>query len=178
MGSNDAWAAALEEAESPDRRDKGLWARCFAESGGDDAKAKVAYVTAKVAPSRSEPPSKAFGYCPNCGVSCEMKASSCYSCRTDFSNRRPVADKPMHIGNPSVQIVRTAKSRGVYIILALLFGMLGIHNFYAGRFGVGAAQFLSTVILGWFVIGIFVTGIWVVVDIFTVKEDGKGFAFD
>ncbi len=46
--SNDAWADALTEAESPERRDPGLWARSFAEQNGDDVKAKAAYVRYRV----------------------------------------------------------------------------------------------------------------------------------
>ena len=42
-------------------------------------------------------------------------------------------------------VVTHAKSRGVYIILGLFFGCLGIHNFYAGRNGVGVAQLLITI---------------------------------
>ncbi len=50
--SNDAWADALAEVESPERRDPGLWARSFAEQNGDDLKAKAAYVRYRVgAPS-------------------------------------------------------------------------------------------------------------------------------
>jgi len=55
--------------------------------------------------------------------------------------------------------------------------LLGIHNFYAGRLGVGVAQLLVTCILGWFVVGIFITGIWVLFELFTVTEDGAGDAF-
>lgn len=74
-------------------------------------------------------------------------------------------------------LVTTAKSRGVYIILALFFGMIGIHNFYAGRFGVGAAQIATILILGWFVVGFVIVGIWVLVELFVVTEDGAGNAF-
>lgn len=46
--SNDAWADALAEVESPERRDPGLWARSFAEQNGDDLRAKAAYVRYRV----------------------------------------------------------------------------------------------------------------------------------
>ena len=73
--------------------------------------------------------------------------------------------------------MKSAKSRGVYIILGLFFGMLGVHNFYAGRLGYGVAQLLITCILGWFVVGLFISAIWVLIELFTVKEDGAGDAF-
>jgi TM2 domain-containing membrane protein YozV len=75
---------------------------------------------------------------------------------------------------PPVQVVRATKSRGIYIILGLFLGFLGIHNFYAGYYGRGAAQLIITVILGWFLIGLVITGLWVLVEIFTVKIDGNG----
>jgi hypothetical protein len=40
----DTWERALREVESSERR-PGLWARCFAEAGGDESKAKAAYIT-------------------------------------------------------------------------------------------------------------------------------------
>lgn len=43
---NDAYAAALAEIEEV-RLDKGVWARSFAESGGDESKAKASYIKAR-----------------------------------------------------------------------------------------------------------------------------------
>ena len=68
-------------------------------------------------------------------------------------------------------------SRGIYIILALFFGLLGIHNFYAGHLRAGAWQCILFVLLFWTVvvpIGLFV---WVVIELFTVTTDGKGRVF-
>lgn len=240
--SNDAWAEALEEAESPDIRDKGLWARCFTEADGDEPRARAAYVRAKVSAAALAPPatpsdvgaepedffcpncgtpckksaescracyavfgpdgwrplpekpvvvtplrmkdlnaSNEFGFCPSCTKSIRMDAASCFYCDTVFSGTvRPVHQKPSpppSAQKPNHQIIKTAKSRGVYIILGLFFGLLGIHNFYAGRFAYGVMQILITAILGWFVIGIFITAIWVIVELFAVTEDGAGDAF-
>ncbi len=44
--SNDAYAEALAEIEEG-RLDKGIWARSFAESGGDESKAKALYIKAR-----------------------------------------------------------------------------------------------------------------------------------
>ncbi len=44
--SNDSYAAALAEIEEG-RLDKGTWARSFAESGGDESKAKALYIKAR-----------------------------------------------------------------------------------------------------------------------------------
>lgn len=44
--NNDAYAAALAEIEEG-RLDKGAWARAFADSGGDESKAKALYIKAR-----------------------------------------------------------------------------------------------------------------------------------
>ena len=49
QGSEDSWAAAMKEAESPADRDPALWAKCFAETEGDEQRAKAVYMRAKVA---------------------------------------------------------------------------------------------------------------------------------
>lgn len=201
MESNDIWAKALTEAESSDLRNPGLWAKCFAESDGDEGRAKAAYVKLRVAqeaPSApansSKPPGKILGYCPNCNYELSMNADACSNCKAIFGSndwkptltpqgsstngylgqRDAALRQPSSPGYDNVQVVKTAKSRGIYIILAIFFGMIGIHNFYAGRYGRGAAQFLITAILGWFVIGLFITAIWCIVDMFTVTTDGDG----
>src|SRR5213596_3383882 len=62
------------------------------------------------------------------------------------------------------------KSRGVYIILGLFLGTLGIHNFYAGYHGRGATQLIITFLTGWMVIGLVITGVWALVELCTVTE--------
>ncbi len=61
QGSEDSWAAAMKEAESPADRDPALWAKCFAENEGDEQRAKAAYMRAKVAasPPPAAPPAVA-----------------------------------------------------------------------------------------------------------------------
>jgi TM2 domain-containing membrane protein YozV len=71
-------------------------------------------------------------------------------------------------------MVTASKSRGVFIILGILLGLLGIHNFYAGYYGKGAVQLIVTLLLGWVIIGIFITGIWVIVELITVTQDANG----
>jgi TM2 domain-containing membrane protein YozV len=69
------------------------------------------------------------------------------------------------------------RSRGVYIILGLFLGVLGIHNFYAGRYLAGTLQCVLFVGLWWTVIvpiGLF---LWVVMELVVRRTDGKGRAF-
>ena len=49
---NDAYAAALAEIEEG-RLDKGVWARAFADAGGEDAKAKALYIKARAGAAKS-----------------------------------------------------------------------------------------------------------------------------
>lgn len=68
------------------------------------------------------------------------------------------------------------KSRVSYVILALLLGALGIHNFYAGYTGKGIAQLCITLLsLGF--LG-FVSAIWALVEAITVTQDATGSAFN
>lgn len=77
-------------------------------------------------------------------------------------------------------IVDIPKSRGVYIVLGLFLGGLGIHNFYAGRNGAGIAQLMISIIaipLWIIVIGFFMTlGVWfwVFIEVISVDTDGYG----
>ena len=81
------------------------------------------------------------------------------------------------IVNQSVAIPISSKSRVVYIVLALIFGLLGVHNFYAGRTGSGIAQLLLTLTIGWLAVPIVIVAIWVLVEILSVNTDGRGIPF-
>lgn len=73
-----------------------------------------------------------------------------------------------------VQFV-SSKSRVTFVLLGLFLGCLGIHNFYAGYSGKGVAQLLITIFLGWvFGLGIFITGIWALIEIIAVNTDAQG----
>ena len=76
-----------------------------------------------------------------------------------------------------------------HIFLAIVLGLLGIHNFYAGRKGRAIAQLLlfgvplimclileDFLLWIWFVSGLiwFCLGIWVLVDICTITTDRDG----
>ncbi len=69
---------------------------------------------------------------------------------------------------------RSDKSRGVYIILGLVFGFFGFHNFYAGHYGRGVAQLVITFTLGWIIIGLILNFFWVVAELISETEDGEG----
>ncbi|KAL0231449.1 hypothetical protein GEMRC1_010853 [Eukaryota sp. GEM-RC1] len=71
-------------------------------------------------------------------------------------------------GPPPVTIIHTQsfpnypiKSRGCYIILALLFGLFGFHNFYIGRASIGCLQLALTICIGWLIIPLPFLVLWV-----------------
>jgi TM2 domain-containing membrane protein YozV len=76
--------------------------------------------------------------------------------------------------NPSRIIMSAGKGRGHFIMLGVSLGLFGIHNFYAGYYGKGALQLLITITWGMIYIGIVITGIWVLIDLLTVRHDADG----
>ena len=127
--------------------------------------------------------------CPACQTGVSTQAASCPRCGQPLQTAN-YRQMPPHLGNTfnassqmvhggygmanQTLIVRTSKSRGTYIVLGLFLGCLGIHNFYAGHSGKGIAQLLITLFLGWLVVGIFITAIWALIDIISVKTDADG----
>ncbi len=124
--------------------------------------------------------------CPDCSTQVSDQAQACPSCgypiarkvSGDVTREFGVVDyrrSGRASGGPqSVAVVKSAKNRGVYIILGLFLGCLGIHNFYAGYHGRGAAQLIITILLGWVIIGLVITVLWALIEICTVTEDAAG----
>ncbi len=68
-----------------------------------------------------------------------------------------------------------AKNRMTFIILGVLLGALGAHNFYAGYTKKAAAQLCITVLSLGFASPM--AWVWAVIDVSTVDTDGKGIKF-
>lgn len=66
----------------------------------------------------------------------------------------------------------SAKSRTVFILLAVFLGSLGIHNFYIGRTLIGVVQLLITLIS--FGALSMVSWIWAIIECIIIKQDSKG----
>jgi TM2 domain-containing membrane protein YozV len=81
-------------------------------------------------------------------------------------NEAPVAVIPPYIRR---------RSRLTYILLGVLLGAFGGHNFYAGYVKRAVAQLLLTVLSCFF--GAIVSWIWAIVEVCTVKQDDDGIAF-
>lgn len=62
-----------------------------------------------------------------------------------------------------------------YILLGVLLGAFGGHNFYAGYVKRAVMQLLLTLLSCFF--GGIISWIWALVEIFTVRQDSDGVAF-
>lgn len=81
------------------------------------------------------------------------------------------------VSGPVVQNRAIPKSRVMYIVLGLLLGLLGIHNFYAGYTTRAVIQLLISIFTGWLVIPLVGVAIWVLIEVITVQEDAQGIPF-
>lgn len=141
--------------------------------------------------------------CGACGKLLEIadeyqgKTGKCYGCggpiSVPFVQAAPISATPQayvqaapipgmpqgpHVpGAPQVLLVRQAKTRFIYVLLGLFFGLFGVHNFYAGYSGRAFAQLLITVFLFWLIIPLICVGVWVVVDLIITTQDSTGQAF-
>jgi TM2 domain-containing membrane protein YozV len=66
-----------------------------------------------------------------------------------------------------------AKSRTTYILLALFFGVIGIHNFYSGHKKHGIIK----IVLFFLCVGLLVNSIWAIIEMITVTKDSEGNQF-
>lgn len=112
------------------------------------------------------------GNCPACGAT--VTASSAQAAPA-------AAPQPAPAFQPGAAVPGTPepKSRLAYILLGVFLGTLGIHNFYAGRTTPGIIQLLLTLVGGPLTCGATCVAawIWAIVEICTVKADGKGLPF-
>ena len=86
--------------------------------------------------------------------------------------------KQQPYGNQYGMGMAPLKSKGVYIALGLFLGWLGVHNFYAGYTIKGIIQLMIFLLFVWFLgLGFFVTSVWSLIEVFTVRIDAQGRPF-
>ena len=118
--------------------------------------------------------------CPSCGAAIRIYNENPNPNTTPHTIPAPQGSDIESAGcssaayNPYLFVAK--KSRIVYIVLALVFGEIGIHNFYAGFIGRGVAQLLITVLS--FGLLFWISWIWAVIEICVVDHDGKGVPFE
>ena len=131
--------------------------------------------------------------CSSCGSEIADGAKFCTSCGCSVAAPQHPTSSGGANPNVNVQIVmqngvdhgssggrkgnqlpleRSDKSMGIYVVLAILLGWIGIHNFYIGRTGPGIAQLLMTVLSGGLLL--IPAWIWACIDIFTIQYDADG----
>ena len=108
--------------------------------------------------------------CPSCGATVNFQAY----CEVPTRPVSPVSAQASGMAFVQPRSENESRSRTVYILLGVFFGILGIHNFYAGRTYRGLGQLLTTIIVGWFVLPLLVVWIWSIVDICAISTDGDG----
>ena len=118
--------------------------------------------------------------CPSCGAAIRFHDENTTPNTTPHTISTPQGSDIGSVGcsstayNPYLFVAK--KSRIVYIVLALVFGEIGVHNFYAGFIGRGVAQLLITVLS--FGLLFWISWIWAVIEICAVDHDGKGVPFE
>ena len=117
--------------------------------------------------------------CPECSTNVSDKAVSCPSCGC------PIAKPQAPVPSMAPSVVTVSKSRGAYIILGILFGAFGFHNFYSGhnlsggiKIGVFLIAFFLDATTGFYsafsLVALVVFEIWALIEIMTVDSDASG----
>lgn len=81
------------------------------------------------------------------------------------------SEVPQKSGTLKDRQVVYIKSRNVYILLACMLGIFGIHNFYIGRNSRGIWQIIC-LLTSWLILPLIVLTVWLFVDMLTIKTDG------
>lgn len=79
---------------------------------------------------------------------------------------------PSNAAAPATAAAPAAKSKTAFVVLAILLGEFGIHNFYIGNTKRGVIQLLVSLLTCF--IGALPMWIWAVVEAFTIKQDAQG----
>jgi hypothetical protein len=111
--------------------------------------------------------------CPSCGASVSVDVPETQiPVSVQKESERPVSETSPFI-DPYVYVDK--KSRVVYVILGIMFGEIGVHNFYAGYIGRGVAQLLITILS--FGLLFWVSWLWAIIEICIVRQDGRSIPF-
>jgi hypothetical protein len=115
-------------------------------------------------------------HCPKCHKIIRFRASQ--GGRTVHCGECNAAVELPDVPDPDISPL----TRRTYIIVAILLGWLGVHNFLAGRTGPAVAQLvlgLASLVGMYFMIcfaffTILIPIAWAIIDVFSVTRDGQG----
>jgi TM2 domain-containing membrane protein YozV len=124
--------------------------------------------------------------CPECTAQVSHRAISCPSCGCPIATDEAKEETTKQ--SEATEVVLIPKSRGIYIILALFFSSVGLHNFYSGYYGrgflrlflFGAAFFMDSATnfrSGWYLVVLVLSSLWALGEIVTTDKDVTGMAF-
>lgn len=133
------------------------------------------------------PKGEGHNYCSNCGTYTPPNQAFCTRCGEACQTQQttPVNPMPVYSQPPVMQppVAQERKSRLAVGLLALVFGSIGIHNFYLGNKSRAYAQLILTLV-SFFTCGItaIVSMVWAFVEaiqIFsgTINHDAWGNEF-
>ena len=110
-------------------------------------------------------PRKGNKFCGNCGVEVSADQIVCVKCGVSLSEQ----------GVSAASLDSKPKDKTTFLVLGILLGSLGIHNFYAGYMAKGIVQLcISVLSCGFLAV---VSSIWGIIDALTVDKDASGVPF-
>ncbi len=91
---------------------------------------------------------------------------------------------PVNDPQRGTQASGQAKSRPLYIFLGILFGVLGVHNFYSGHYGKGSIKLMAVILTfiadallgfytGFMIIAVMLVGLWTLVELVFTNTDAN-----
>lgn len=115
--------------------------------------------------------------CPSCGATVSYESQHALELdrvqTTQPPTHIPIASSytGAYVGMGSLE----SKNKWVYILLGLFLGEFGIHDFYAGYIGRGVVKLLITILSFGFLF--WISWLWAIVEICTVRMDSRGVTF-
>ena len=106
-------------------------------------------------------------FCPNCGKEVSPNASVCLNCGVAISGKNTSSGIQGDLGG---------KDKTMIVLLAVFFGMIGVHNFVLGETKKGVAKLLLSTVGACIFVGPVVSLVLVIMDI--VKIAGNTYVID